>query len=123
MPEVGHHENRSFVDQDGNFNVNGSSIITTSSDLVGWFGKTPIAQPADADQAALTDSTGATPDGTIEDVGTAVTGVDGTGNNAASKADVDSRLSGINENFAEVHKLLDAQRTALVNLGVMKGSA
>jgi hypothetical protein len=36
---------------------------------------------------------------TISGVGTAVSGVDGTGSNAASKADVDTRLSAINNNL------------------------
>lgn len=56
----------------------------------------------------LTDSTAGTTDGTLAAVSAAVTGVDGTGSNAASKADVDARLVGINNNFAEVNAKLDA---------------
>ena len=56
----------------------------------------------------LTDSTSGTADGTVADVSTAVTGVDGTGSNAASKADVDARLAAINDNFAELTQRLNA---------------
>lgn len=47
---------------------------------------------------------------TISGVGTAVSGVDGTGSNAASKADVDARLTSINNNLrslaAKVNELI-----------------
>jgi predicted RecA/RadA family phage recombinase len=58
----------------------------------------------DGDLPALdapTGSSGGTPNGALEDVSTVVTGVDGTGSNAASKADVDARLAAIANNFAE----------------------
>lgn len=61
-----------------------------------------VVDVAAATAAALTDSTNGAKDGTIADVSTAVTGVDGTGSNAASKADVDTRLGVINANFADV---------------------
>lgn len=61
---------------------------------------------------SLTDSTSGTTDGTVDDVSTVVTGVDGTGSNAASKVDVDARLVSINNNIAEltvkVNELMDA---------------
>ncbi len=60
------------------------------------------------DVVALTDSTGASADSTIADVSTAVTGVDGTGSNAASKADVDTRLTAINANFADLAAKINA---------------
>lgn len=56
----------------------------------------------------LTDSTAGTTDGTLAAVSAAVTGVDGTGSNAASKADIDARLIDINNNFAEINAKLDA---------------
>jgi len=63
---------------------------------------------------SLTNSTGATADDTVADVSTVVTGVDGTGSNAASKADVDTRLSDINDNFSDlsdkVNEILDCLR-------------
>ena len=65
----------------------------------------PIEGPTD-----LIDSTGSAAGGvTITDVSTVVTGVDGTGNNAASKADVDSRLAEINDNF---HIMIAAVNTS-----------
>ena len=75
---------------------------------IGLFGKTPIAQPSGAAQAALTNSTGGTGDGTLSAVGdTSVGDESGT----------------INNNFTELHTLLNALRTALVDAGIIKGSA
>lgn len=51
-------------------------------------------------------SSGGTGDGTFADASGAVTGVDGTGNNAASKADVDTRLSDIADNFTDIQDSL-----------------
>lgn len=65
------------------------------------------------DVTSLTDSTGGSTDGTVDDVSTAVTGVDGTGSNAASKADVDTRLAAINANFAELTAKYNALLAAL----------
>lgn len=62
---------------------------------------------------ALTDSTGATADNTIADTSTAVTGVDGTGSNAASKADVDTRLGTINNNFGDLAAKVNELRSDL----------
>lgn len=61
------------------------------------------ASPLDAGQAAVVTAIGAP---------TAVTGVDGTGSNAASKADVDTRLTAI-------HTKIDAILTALKNAELM----
>lgn len=66
----------------------------------------------------LTDSTGGVADDTVADVSTAVTGVDGVGSNAASKADVDTRLTAINNNFKELVDQVITQKaanTAIVN--------
>jgi hypothetical protein len=51
-----------------------------------------------ADVVALTAASG-TASNTISGVATVVSGVDGTGSNAASKADVDARLVTINTNL------------------------
>ncbi len=67
-----------------------------------------LAQRQGGDITKLTDSTAGTTDGTLAAVSAAVTGVDGTGSNAASKADVDARLVDINNNFAEINAKLDA---------------
>ena len=66
----------------------------------------------------LTDSTSGSADNTVSDVSTAVTGVDGSGSNAASKADVDTRLTAINNNFKElVDQIItqEAHNTAVAN--------
>lgn len=70
-------------------------------------------------QAALTDSSGGTANTTVEACGAVVTGVDGTGANAASKADVDARLASIANNFADVVAQLNAARTDIVALKVI----
>jgi len=61
------------------------------------------------DVVSLTAASGTASD-TISGVATAVTGVDGTGSNAASKADVDARLTSINDNLkslaAKVNELI-----------------
>ncbi len=68
----------------------------------------PLAQREGAGITKLTDNTAGTTDGALAAVSAAVTGVDGIGNNAASKADVDARLVDINNNFAEINAKLDA---------------
>lgn len=73
--------------------------------------------------AALTDSSGGTANTTVEACGAAVTGVDGTGSNAASKADVDARLAAIANNFADVVAQLNAARTDIVALKVITDAA
>lgn len=67
-----------------------------------------LAQRQGANISKLTDSTAGTTDGVLAAVSAAVTGVDGAGSNAASKADVDARLVAINNNFAEINAKLDA---------------
>ena len=83
----------------------GTKIGTSASQKLGFFDKTPVVQPAAANQAALTNSTGGTADGTLA-------AVSGTGDDAD-----------INNNFTELHTLLNEIRTALVNLGLIKGAA
>jgi hypothetical protein len=83
----------------------GTKIATATSQKLGFYNATPIVQPAAANQAALTNSTGGTADGTLA-------AVSGTGD------DTD-----INNNFTELHVLLNEIRTALVNLGLIKGAA
>jgi len=83
----------------------GTKIGTSTTQKLGFFDKTPVVQPAAANQAALTNSTGGTADGTLA-------AVSGTGDDAD-----------INNNFTELHTLLNEIRTALVNLGLIKGAA
>lgn len=72
-----------------------------------------------ADVTALTDNSGGTADGTLEDCNNPVTGVDGTGSDAASKVDVDARLVSIANNFADLSAKQNAVLTALKNAGLM----
>lgn len=87
-----------------NTNV-GSKIGTGTDQKLGFWNKAPIAQPANANQAALVNSTGGVANGTIDDVGTSFS------------------QAGLNKNFAELFTLLDGIRTVLVNTGLMKGGA
>jgi len=83
----------------------GTKIGTSASQKLAFYNATPVVQPAAANQAALTNSTGGTADGTLA-------AVSGTGDDAD-----------INNNFTELHTLLNEIRTALVNLGLIKGAA
>lgn len=85
----------------------GTKIGTATTQKLGFWNVAPVIQPAAALQAALTNSTGGTQDGTLVDVTT------------AALADP----AKINDNFTDVYALLDAIRTALVNTGIMKGAA
>lgn len=87
--------------------ASGSKIGLVGSQKIGIWGVTPIIQPASANQAILTNSTGGTYDGTLVDVTTAAV----------------SDPAKVNSNFTDIFTLLDAMRTALVNSGIMKGSA
>ena len=69
--------------------------------------------------AALGGDAGGEADGDLEDVSTAVTGVDGTGDNAASKADVDARLVAIANNEAELAASIEALRAAVEAHGMI----
>ena len=83
----------------------GAKIGTATTQKLAFYNATPIVQPAGANQAALTNSTGGTADGTLAAV-------------SGSGADTD-----INNNFTELHTLLNEIRTAMVNLGLIKGAA
>lgn len=83
----------------------GTKFGTSVSQKMSFWNATPIVQPSGSAQAALTNSTGGTGDGTIS-------AVSGTGDDA-----------NLNNNLTELYTLLNAVRTALVNAGLMKGSA
>lgn len=85
----------------------GTKIGTATSQKIGLWNATPIIQPASANQAALINSTGGTYNGTLVDVAT------------AGIADPTK----INDNFTDIHTLLNEIRTAMVNFGSMKGAA
>lgn len=82
----------------------GGKIGTASNQLIGFWGATPVSQPTSANQAALTNSTSGSYDGTLAAV--SGTGDDGT----------------INNNFTDVFTLLNELRVALVSTGLIKGS-
>jgi hypothetical protein len=86
----------------------GTKLATSAAQKLSFWNATPIAQPASANQAALTDSTtGSTAATTIVNVDT------------AGVADV----SKINDNFARVVLLLNQLRSDMVAAGLIKGSA
>lgn len=78
----------------------------SATDLVGFFGATPVVQPTAAAQAAITDSSGG--------AAAPTTGV------AALTATYNSAI--IANAIATVIAQTNAMRTALVNLGAIKGS-
>lgn len=86
----------------------GTKIGTDVSQKLGFWNAAPVVQPAAAAQAAVTNSTGGTADGTMAAVGDT---------SAGDESGV------INDNFTELWTLQDAMRTALVDAGLMKGAA
>lgn len=87
----------------------GLAIGSATTQKIGLYGVTPVAQRSGADQTALTDSTG----GTASDAELAAIGATNSGD-----------VSGdINNNFAKVAELVNELRAALVALGAIKGSA
>jgi hypothetical protein len=78
---------------------------TSPSHKQAWWAATPIVQPAHANQAAITDSTGGTAGFTLADVTATPT------------------QTLINNNFASLNRQMDAIRTALVTAGIIKGAA
>jgi hypothetical protein len=68
---------------------------------------------------SLIDNTGATATDLVVNVGNAVSGVDGTGNNAASLVDVNSRLTLINNNFADLVAKVNAILTCLRDQNIL----
>ena len=83
----------------------GTKIGTAVTQKIGFWNVTPVVQPAGANQAAITDSTGGTAGFTLVDVGAVPT------------------QANINNNFASLNRQVDAIRTALVASGVIYGAA
>ncbi len=88
--------------------TNGTNLGTAVGQKLGFWGKAPITQPTDALQAALTNSTGGSQDGTLAAVGDTSAG--------------DESIP-INDNFTDIHTLLSEIRDALVDSGLMKGTS
>ncbi len=82
----------------------GTKLGTSTAQKLGFWNKTPIVQPADALQAALINSTSGSQDGTLD-------AVSGSGDDST-----------INDNFTDIHVLLNEIRDALVDCGIMKGA-
>ena len=87
--------------------VDGYACGQSATDLVGFWGATPIVQPSGATQAAVTDASGGTAAAT-----NGVLTITGTYNQAI-----------IANAIATLAAQGNAMRTALVNSGIMKGSA
>jgi hypothetical protein len=86
----------------------GTKIGTATTQKLGLWNATPIVQPSGALQAAVTDSTGSSATGTIPAIRN-----DTTAHCASDAAD----------GLHVLYGLVNAMRTALVNSGIMKGSA
>lgn len=105
----------------------GTKIGTATSQKLSLWNKTPIIQPAHADQAALasqnqsalTDSTTGTADTTVADVGAAFS--QATLNN--NFADLIAQINNARTDIANLRTLVAAMRTAMVDFGSMKGAA
>lgn len=93
----------------GDKDSGGTSFGQSATDLISFYGATPIVQRTNAAQAALTDSTGGTASTTFAAI--AATGSYLQGDITAIK----NALSQIVLSHAEI-------RTTLVNLGLIKGS-
>lgn len=87
--------------------TDGISVGKSITDAVSLYGVTPVAQPADAAQAAITDSSGGTANAT-----TGVATITGTYNSAI-----------IANALATVIAQTNSIRAALVSVGIMKGAA
>jgi len=86
----------------------GLQLGSAAAQKIGLWGSTPVVQPSGAAQTAMTDSTG---------------GVVGTTLAACLDTSTGDRSAVLNANFASLNNLVAAIRTALVNIGAIKGSA
>lgn len=114
----------------------GTKIGTAVGQKLGFYNKTPVVQPAAAAQAAaaaqtqdaVTDSTGGSVSTTLAaitapaaDATTSLTADMTAVKNAL--ASIASQLAKIRTDVANIKTLQDAERTALVDLGLIKGAA
>jgi hypothetical protein len=86
----------------------GTKIGTATTQKIGFWNTTPVVQPSGANQAAITNTAIGTADGALVSIGTTYS------NTVANN---------INNNFADIATLLNEIRTALVNVGIIKGAA
>ena len=95
----------------------GTKIGTANTQKLGFWNATPVVQPASANQAALTDSTGGTADGTVSEV------TDLSTADTYTDAAVNVKFDIVNDNFKEVLTLLNQLRSDLVAVGLIKGAS
>lgn len=101
----------------GNGNPDGVSVGGATTDLVSLYGVTPIAQRSSANQAAVA-TTAITAPATTASISTAQYGYTSTQADAISVA-----VAGLITRTSAQTTLLNELRTALVNIGAIKGSA
>lgn len=121
-----------FPDREINLgNAPGTKFGTATIQKLSFWNKTPIIQPADANQAAvasqtqeaITDNTGGSVDTTLVSVFTALSvGADVTKINS-NFADLASQLSKIKSDIANIKTFQNQIRTDLINTGLIKGEA
>lgn len=87
----------------------GLQIGKAATDKIGFYGATPAAQPTNANEAALTDSTGGTASGTLAAI---------TAGAAYAQAD----LVAVKNAIASLARLVNQLRSDLVTVGIIKGS-
>jgi hypothetical protein len=97
------------VRQLGGGETDGTTLGQSTTDKISFYNVTPIAQRTNANQAALTDSTG----GTASTTFAAITA-------GASYAQAD--MVAVKNALAQVVLSFNELRTSLVNLGLIKGS-
>jgi len=98
----------------------GTDFGTAVTQKLGFWGVTPVVQPADADQA---DQGAMTTVGS--NTGTAAAGLSLIGDTTSvdQAANLMNDLVALQEDITALDTLLTAMRTALVDAGIMKGSA
>jgi hypothetical protein len=103
----------------------GLAVGQSATDLVGFWGATPVDQPASADQMILDDDTSATPDAEGDIAAAAAGACAGGATPSAAQVDtaIATALAPIDINFATMVVLVNEIRRALVEVGIMKGSA
>ncbi|MDE2144972.1 MAG: hypothetical protein KGJ01_03345 [Patescibacteria group bacterium] len=87
----------------------GSTLGQSITDLISFYGVTPIAQRTNANQAAITDSTGGTASTTFAAITAGATYAQGD-------------MVAAKNALAQIALSLNEIRTSLVNLGLIKGS-
>ena len=107
--------------------ADGTTFGQSTSDLISFYGKTPIVQPSSASQAAVSTTTSSAAATTV--VTTASSGTNGYATTTQAK-DIASLVDALRTGYNIVRPLVYQQgvfinqlRTDLVALGVIKGAA